>query len=136
MENVFKKGNYTVCLKYSEPYQGSAITVTAGQQQFATLIQPTAGWNEYHEKNLGVIRVPTTGETNISLQGIQLSLVKDEKGKLVHKEALPDIQYLSLIPTKEKSVSSPINILQEFKGNPYSTERPSKGGLVTTARKV
>lgn len=79
MENVLKKGNYTVCLKYSEPYQGSAITVTAGQQQFATLIQPTAGWNEYHEKNLGVIRVPTTGETNISLQGIQLSLVKDEK---------------------------------------------------------
>jgi sugar phosphate isomerase/epimerase len=126
-KTFLKKGNYTVCLKYSEPYQGSAITVTAGQQQFATLIQPTAGWNEYHEKNLGVIRVPTTGETNISLQGIQLSLVKDEKGKLVHKEALPDIQYLSLIPTKEKSVSSPINILQEFKGKPIFNGKTFKG---------
>ena len=66
--------------------------------------------------DLGVINIPVTGEIDIKLQGIQLSLAKDEKGRLVHKEALPDVQCLSLIPTKEKATSTPMDILKGFKG--------------------
>lgn len=66
-------------MKYAEPYQGSALTVTAGQQQLATLIQPTNNWNEYREMDLGVINIPVTGEIDIQLQGIQLSLAKMRK---------------------------------------------------------
>lgn len=126
--NTFsKKGNYIVRMKYAEPYQGSALTVTAGQQQLATLIQPTNNWNEYREMDLGVINIPVTGEIDIKLQGIQLSLAKDEKGRLVHKEALPDVQCLSLIPTKEKATSTPMDILKGFKGKPLFNGKTFKG---------
>lgn len=126
--NTFsKKGNYIVRMKYAEPYQGSALTVTAGQQQLATLIQPTNNWNEYREMDLGVINIPVTGEIDIKLQGIQLSLAKDEKGRLVHKEALPDVQCLSLIPTKEKATSTPMDILKGFKGKALFNGKTFKG---------
>lgn len=76
-------------MKYAEPYQGSALTVTAGQQQLATLIQPTNNWNEYREMDLGVINIPVTGEIDIQLQGIQLSLAKMRKADWYTKKHYP-----------------------------------------------
>lgn len=111
-----KKGNYKVSLRYSEPRSGSAITVTAGNQQFAVLVQPTVSWQEYREFDLGVLKVESTGQTEIVLQGIQLAIVKNGEGKDEHKEALPDVHWLVLTPTGEKEHSTPLNILEKFKG--------------------
>ncbi|NDV81592.1 DUF1080 domain-containing protein [Bacteroides sp. 51] len=117
-----KKGNYVVSLNYSEPYSGGAATVTIGRQQFAVLIQPTGSWTEYKTFDLGVINVENPGDAEIILKAIQLTL----KGK-EHKEALPDIHWLTLTPTKEKATSQPVDIVAKFKGKTIFYGKTFKG---------
>lgn len=111
-----QKGCYKVLLNCSEPYRGSAVALTVGKQQLASLIKPTGSWSRYENVELGIIKVEKSGQTEIILQGIQLALKKNEKGKEQYCEALPDVCFLSLAPTKEKATSQTVDILQQFRG--------------------
>lgn len=113
-----KKGRYQIRIKYAEPLSGSAITITIGNQQLATLLKQTAGKDKYQEFDLGVINVASSGNTEILLQGIQLSLIKNKEGKMEHSQSLPNLQWVSLTPTDKTVDSTPADILKSFKGKP------------------
>ena len=106
-----KKGNYKVSARYSHLYSGSAISFTAGNQQFATLIETTSDWDTFMTFDLGVIAIEESGVTEFVMKATQLGLIEKE-----NKENMPDIHWLLLTPTTEKENSQPVDILKEFKG--------------------
>lgn len=113
-----KAGNYQVRMRYAQPGFGSAMTVTAGDQELAYLFEPTFTWNDYRTNYVGVISIPAGGETEITLRGIQLAMKADSSAvsKFKAVEALPDVSCIELIPTTLKADSQPVNIIDSFQG--------------------
>lgn len=112
-----KPGNYQVRLRYAQPYAGSAVTLTTGGEELASLIPSTFTWYDYTEQPLGVIRISREGETTLTLQGIQNGIRRDKQsGKLLPDEALPDVHVLTLIPTALEATSQPTDLIRQFRG--------------------
>lgn len=124
-----KPGNYLVRIRYVQPAIGSAMTLTADGQEIAHLFKPTFTWYDYITQDLGVIRINKQGATDITVRGIQLALKVDNKdsNKLKAVEALPDVNWIELIPTTLDATSQPVNIFTQFKGKPLFDSKTWNG---------
>ncbi len=124
-----KPGNYQVLMRYAQPAIGSAMTVTADNQELAYLFEPTFTWYDYNTKDVGVISIPNGGDVEIALQGIQLALKADTtaRSKFRAVESLPDVSYLELIPTSLEATSQPVDIINQFKGTSIFDGKTMKG---------
>ena len=110
-------GNYQVLLRYTQPYPGSAVTLTAGGEELAALIPNTFTWFDTTEQPLGVIRIDKGGQTTLTLKAIQNSVKRDTRsGRLRQNEVMPDVAALVLVPTSMEATSQPVDILSQFKG--------------------
>lgn len=110
-QQELKPGRYEVLMRYSQPYSGSAFTLTADGQEMASLVKPTFTWLQYTLNHIGVIDIPTGGNVTISLRAIQAGIKVDKKGKRTQNEALPDINELILVPTSLAATSQPVDIV-------------------------
>lgn len=119
-----EKGNYLVNLYGAEPYFGGVIGITIGNQQQAVLIDSTQNWTDFKTYELGVVRIAQSGETSITLQGLQFTLL-DKNGKKI--DALPDVRWLSLTPTKKKATFASSDITAKFKGKRLFNGKSLKG---------
>ena len=118
----FQEGNYWVRMHYSEPAMGGAASLTVGDEQLVSLLEPTGDWTRYETFDLGIIRINKTGRLPVTLKGTQLSLVD---GK--HQSALPDVHWISFTPTDEEAQSQPVDILSQFNGQPIFNGRDLEG---------
>lgn len=109
-------GNYQVIMHYSQPYMGSAATLTCDGEELALLFPSTFTWYDYRTITAGVIKVKTAGEVQLTLRGVQNGIRRDEKGKLKACESLPDVCGITLQPTSLETTSKPVDILKTFKG--------------------
>ena len=113
---ALKPGNYQVLMRYTQPYAGSAVTLTADGEELASLIPATFTWFDTTEQPLGVIRIANGGETTLTLRGIQNSVKRNQNGRLRQDEVLPDVAALVLIPTSLDATSQPVDIIGRFRG--------------------
>ncbi len=117
-----KKGNYLVAMRYSEPYSGAAFSITIGDQQLSVLAATTQNWADYQVFDLGVVTISKDGIFPVVINGVQLAL--KEKN---HEEALPDIHWLTLTPTKDEATFGSIDILSKFRGKKIFDGKTFKG---------
>lgn len=120
------KGNYLVSLYGAEPHFGGVIGITIGNQHQATLIDSTSSWTDFKEYELGTVHISESGETPITLRGLQFTLV-DKNGKKI--DALPDVRSLTLTPTKKEPTFTSTDVLNQFKGKELFDGKTFKGWM-------
>lgn len=112
-----KPGNYQVLLRYTEPYMGSAATLEADGQELASLFIPSFTWYDFRTEELGVLKITNGGDVTLTFRGIQNSYKRNRQGRLRADEALPDVHYLTLVPTSLPETSQPVDIYKQFNGH-------------------
>lgn len=109
-------GNYQVFIKYSQPYQGSAMTLDVDGQELAFLFPNTFTWHDFTTQEVGIVNVANGGDVAITLRGIQKGIKRNDKNQLKASEAFPDVCFIELVPTSLEATSQPVDILSRFKG--------------------